>query len=158
MRHIHTLTAACSALLLSAPAADAMIQVDRGIGGARLGNTKAEVRAALGKPSKDTTGTNEFGTYREYRYRGGLRVLFQGDRRVTGVDTTGLGDRTSRGVGVGSTENAVKTKVGGVTCEGLGGGQRLCRTGDGVTVGGRNTDFFIRDGRVDRVVVAFLID
>ena len=46
--------------LALAPDAVAMIQVDRGIAGARLGASRADVRAALGKPSKTASGTNEF--------------------------------------------------------------------------------------------------
>src|SRR5215218_2439297 len=112
MRRRYGLLAAAVLAPLGAPAsADAMIQVDRGIAGARLGNSRAEVRAALGTPSKVTSGTNDFGPWVNYRYAGGLRVTFQGRTQVTSVSTSGRGDRTSRGVGVGSSEAAVKARV-----------------------------------------------
>src|SRR6478735_11365731 len=97
--------------------ATAMIQIDRGIAGARLGATRDDVRAALGKPAKTAGGTNEFGRWVRYTYDGGLRVFFQGRTRVTSVQLTGLGDRTAKGVGVGSTEAEVTANVRGVKCE-----------------------------------------
>src|SRR3954451_5168235 len=99
--------AAIVAALFFAPAADAMIQVDRGIAGARLGNSRAEVRAALGAPASTRSGTNDFGPFLQWRFRGGITVLFQGRREVSTVFTSGRGDRTVRGVGVGSSEAAV---------------------------------------------------
>src|SRR5829696_7497159 len=90
---------------LGAPAAaSALVQVDRGIAGARLGNSRAEVRAALGKPRSARSGTNDFGAFSQWTYRGGITVLFQGRTEVSSVSTTGRGDRTARGVGVGSSE------------------------------------------------------
>jgi hypothetical protein len=141
--------------LLLAPAAEAVIQLDRAISGARLGNTKAEVRAALGKPRRVIQRDGEFGPTTEFRYRGGLRVLFL-DGRVTLAGTTGLGDRTARGVGVGSSEQAVKNRVPGVTCETFEG-TRICSRG-AAQPGERGTLFFIEQGKVARVDVAILID
>jgi len=139
------------------PAASALIQVDRGIAGARIDNTKAQVRAALGQPTRVSNGTNEFGPFTVFRYRGGIRVTFQGRTRVTAVSTTGLGDRTARGVGVGSTGRAVRNRVPGVTCEPVPGGRRICQTGTG-NPGQRITAFFIRNGRVTSVTVGRVID
>src|SRR5918997_1742610 len=107
---------AIAASLLLAPSALAVIQLDRGIAGARIDNTKTEVRAALGKPRGVTKRDGEFGPTTEYRYGGGIRVLFLRNR-VTLVGTTGPGDRTNRGVGVGSTEQRVLNRVPGVDCE-----------------------------------------
>jgi hypothetical protein len=143
-------------MLFLAPAAQAMIQVDRGIAGARLGNTRAEVRAALGTPSKTTSGTNAFGPWIRYTFSGGIRVFFQGKTSVTSVDTTGLGDRTSKGVGVGSSEASVKAKVSGITCENLGS-VRSCHTNDFLP-GKRITDFRIAGGKVTSVSVGLVID
>jgi hypothetical protein len=156
MRLALTLLAACSASLVLAPAAGALIQVDRGIAGARLNNTKKEVRAALGKPRTVVRGSNEFGKFLEYRFRGGIRVFFQGRRQVTDATTTGLGDRTRRGVGVGSTEAAVVAKVPGVTCDTIAG-FRSCHTHQFLP-GQRVTDFQIVNGKVSRVSVGFVID
>jgi hypothetical protein len=142
---------------LGAPAAaEALIQVDRGIAGARLGNTRAEVRTALGKPASIRTGTNDFGRFVQYRYRGGITIIFQGRREVSTVSTTGRGDRTRRNVGVGSTEAAVKARVRGIRCETIAG-FRSCHTGR-FTAGEIITDFLIRNGRVTRVTVGRVID
>jgi hypothetical protein len=148
--------AALVALLLLPATAGAMIQVDRGIAGVRIGNTRAEVRAALGAPARVKTGTNGFGPFTEYRYRGGIRVVFQGGTKVTSVETTGLGDRTSRGVGVGSSEATVRRRVPGVRCETIAG-SRSCHTGR-FRAGRRITDFQIRSARVTRVTVGIVID
>ena len=85
-----------------------------------------------------------------------MRVLFQGETSVTSVDTTGLGDRTSKGVGVGSSEAAVTAKVPGVKCESVGM-MRSCHTGDFVA-GKRVTDFRIDGGKVTSVTVGLVID
>jgi hypothetical protein len=143
------------ALLLPA-SAEAIIQVDRGIAGARVNNTKAQVRAALGTPAKVVNGTNEFGTYTQYRYRGGITVTFQGGTRVSAVATTGLGDRTARGVGVRSRESTVVAKVPNVTCQTIAG-TRECHTGEALP-GQRTTSFLLAAGRVTRVTVGIVID
>ncbi len=44
-------------------------------------------------------------------------MFFQGRTDVTSVETTGLGDRTTKGVGVGSSEADVTARVPGVKCE-----------------------------------------
>src|ERR1700750_1721318 len=87
--------------LAQAPAALALVQIDRGIAGARISSTRAQVKAALGAPVKQRAGTNDFGSFVQYSYAGGIVVTFQGEERVTSVTTTGLGDRTSNGIGVG---------------------------------------------------------
>jgi hypothetical protein len=153
------LTLAAAALLapLGAPAAaEALIQVDRGIAGARLGNSRAEVRAALGAPASTRSGTNDFGPFLQWRFRGGITVIFQGRREVSTVSTSGRGDRTRRGVGVGSTEAAVRRRVRGVRCE-TTFGTRSCHTGR-FTVGEIITDFLIRDGKVRRVSIGRVFD
>jgi len=154
--------ACATALLLAAtlaapPTAGAIIQLDRGIAGVRLNNTKAQVRAALGKPRRIVNGMNDFGAFTRFDYRGRIRVIFQGQHRVTSVTTTGLGDRTARGVGVGSRERTVKRRTPGVKCETFIGGIRSCHTGS-FRAGTRVTDFRIRKGRVKRVTVGFVID
>ena len=149
------LAASIAALALPAPA-PALIQIDRGIAGARLDNTRAEVHAALGTPSSVRRSSNIFGPTLSYRYRGGITVFFQGRRNVTAVFLTGRGDRTRRGVGIGSSERAVRERVPGVRCETIAG-SRTCHTND-FTVGQRVTDFQIRGGKVRRVAIGFVID
>jgi hypothetical protein len=52
---------AVAATVLVPASAGAIIQLERGIAGARLGNTKAEVKTALGQPNRVRNGTNDFG-------------------------------------------------------------------------------------------------
>lgn len=145
-----------AAVLIFAPSAEAIIQVDGGIGGARLGNTRQQVRAALGKPTKIRTAKNDFGPFVEYRFAGGLRVTFQGKTNVTAVETSGVGDFTATGVGVGSGEDSVKANVPGVKCEGVGQ-TRSCHTGD-FAAGKTVTDFRIVGGKVTSVTVGIVVD
>jgi outer membrane protein assembly factor BamE (lipoprotein component of BamABCDE complex) len=143
--------------LLLPETASAVIQIDRGIAGVRVGNSKAQVRAALGKPRRVRNGRNDFGPFTRYGYtREGITVIFQGGSRVSSVATTGQGDRTTRGVGVGSTEREVDAKVPRVKCETIVG-TRSCHTGE-FRAGRRITDFLIRRGRVRRVTVGIVVD
>jgi len=155
-----TLTPVLAAALLTPlgvpAAAEALIQVDRGIAGARLGNSRTEVRAALGPPASTRSGTNDFGRFLQWRFRGGITVLFQDRREVTLVSTTGRGDRTRRGVGVGSTEAQVKARVRGIRCETIVG-TRSCHTGR-FTAGEIITDFQLRGGKVRSVSVGRVLD
>ena len=159
-RPSRTLTPVLAAALLAPlgvpAAAEALIQVDRGIAGARLGNSRAEVRAALGSPESTRSGTNDFGRFLQWRFRGGITVHFQDRREVTLVSTTGRGDRTRRGVGVGSTEAQVKARVRGIRCETIVG-TRSCHTGR-FTAGEIITDFQLRNGKVRRVSVGRVLD
>lgn len=149
--------AAATAAALALPAAaPALVQVDRGIAGARLGNTIAQVQAALGRPASVRSGRNDFGRFRQETYGGGISVFYQGGRTVTSVATVGLGDRTASGVGVGSTESAVRSGVRGVRCETIAG-FRSCHTGQ-FLAGRRVTDFSLRRGKVTRVTVGLVID
>jgi len=142
---------------LGAPAAaSALVQVDRGIAGARLGSTRAEVRAALGPPRTARAGTNDFGFFSRWTYRGGITVVFQGRAEVSSVSTTGRGDRTARDVGVGSSERTVQRRVGGVRCETIAG-FRSCHTGR-FTAGEIITDFLLRGGTVRRITVGRVLD
>ena len=136
-------------------AASAVIVPQRGIAGVRLEITKAQVRAALGAPSVVVHGSNDFGSFTVYRYRG-LRVTFQGNRTVTSVFTTRVSERTAAGVGVGSTEGQVRAKVRGVRCR-TESGFRHCFVGR-FLAGKRVTDFRIKRGHVTSVTVAFVLD
>jgi hypothetical protein len=152
-----TLPLAVAAALALPAAASALIQVDKGIAGARIGNTGAQVRAALGKPVKRIVGSNDFGPFVQYRYPGaGLTITFQGAKRVTGVSLTGKGDRTKKGAGVGTTEKRLKQLHPGLKCETIVG-TRSCHTGS-FTPGQIVTDFQIRKGKVVRVSVGRVID
>jgi hypothetical protein len=144
------------AVILAPAQAGAVIQLDRGIAGARIGNTKGEVRTALGQPNRVRNGTNDFGPFTVFSYTGGIRVTFQSGNRVTAVSTEGLGDRTARGIGVRSRRAAVEQRVPGVDCNTFMG-TTICQRGEGLP-GERITAFFIRGGRVVRVTVGIVID
>jgi hypothetical protein len=144
------------ALLLAPAEAGAVIQLDRGIAGARIGNTKAQVRTALGQPARVRNGTNDFGPFTVFSYNGGIRVTFQSGNTVTAVSTKGLGDRTARGIGVRSRRAAVEQRVPGVDCDTFMG-TTICQRGEGLP-GQRVTAFFIRNGSVVRVTVGIVID
>lgn len=135
--------------------AAAAIVPQHGISGVRLGQTEAKVRDILGAPVRAVEGRNDFGRYRELRYRG-LTVSLQGGRRVTAVSTGARRERTASGVGVGSTERQVRRGVRGVRCA-TSFGVRACVVG--VQEPGRTvTVFAIEGGRVERVVVGYVID
>ena len=138
--------------------AHAVIQIDHGIAGVRLGNSRAEVRAALGRPSAVTTGDAGGIQWVRYLYRAEkLEVLFEGRTMVSTVSTWGAGDRTVSGVGVGSTQAAVASAVPGVTCGDFAGG-RECRTGGRLVSGQRYTVFRFVAGKVETVLVRRVID
>jgi hypothetical protein len=156
-RHRTLLRPAAAVAALALPAvASAQIQVDKGIAGARIGNTVAQVHAALGRPASVHNGSNDFGRFREEKYAGGIVVDYQGARTVSSVTTTGLGDRTAQGIGVASTEAAVRAKVPGVRCE-TTSGSHSCHTHT-FAAGRRVTDFFIKGGKVTRVSLGVVID
>ena len=142
-------------LLAGAAAVSAAIVPQRGIAGVRLAMTRPQVRAVLGAPAAVVHGSNEFGSFTVYRYRG-LRVTFQGDRTVTAIFTTRTTERTAAGVGVGSTEGQVRAKVAGVRCR-TESGFRHCFVGRFLP-GKRVTDFRVKRGRVTSVIVGFVLD
>ena len=117
--------------------------------------SQEKVRSVLGKPTSVKRGSNDFGNYTIFKY-GGLRVSFQGNGGVTSISTTRAGERTVRGIGVGSTEAQVKAKVRGVKCR-TDGGFRYCYVGR-FGAGQRVTNFWIKKGRVARVDVGVVID
>jgi hypothetical protein len=147
---------ACTLALAQAPSALAMIQIDKGIAGARISSTRAQVKAALGNPVKTRAGSNDFGRYVQYTYGGGIVVTFQGEDRVSSVVTSGLGDRTSNGIGVGTAEADVKLHIPGVKCETIAG-SRSCHTGR-FAAGRKVTDFRISAGKVVSVFVGQVLD
>ena len=155
-RLVAVLALTAGATLVAPASAGAVIQLDRGIAGARIGNTKAEVRTALGQPARVRNGTNDFGPFTVFVYNGGIRVTFQSGNSVTAVSTKGLGDRTAQGIGVRSTRAAVEQRVPGVDCDTFMG-TTICQRGEGLP-GERVTAFFIRGGRVVRVTVGIVID
>jgi hypothetical protein len=147
------LVAAC-ALALTAQAS-ATIVINRGIGGVTLGMSQAAVRGKRGLPQKVVHGKNEFGAYTEFRYPGYV-VDFQNNDAVTSIVTTLAREKTPAGIGVGSLWSQVRAKVPNVRCEGL---PVLGDCHVGALLPGRKiTDFFVKGGRVNRVVVGIVLD
>ena len=132
-----------------------MIQLDRAVSGARLGNSKSEVRTALGEPRRVIKRDGLFGPTTTFRYRGGLRVIFL-NGRVTLAGTTGRGDRTNRGVGVGSSEQAVRKRVPVSTARRSRAPGSAAAARSSRASAGRSSSS--RQGRVTRADVAILID
>ena len=136
--------AAAFLVLIIPPPSGAAIRPQQGMAGVWLGMSKTPVRAKLGRPIGS----------------GGSRVYYAlvwvGFRlgRVTEVTTTHSNQRTRSGVGVDSTEGAVKRAYPAVVCA-PSGGFRRCRLGSGKP-GTRATDFLIGHGRVLQVTVQLL--
>ena len=140
MRRLLALTVVGIALLAVEPAA-ATIRPQYGMSRVVLGMTKAQVRARLGAP----IGTGG-GRFYYARVWVGFRL-----GRVTEVTTTRSTERTASGVGVDSSEAAVRAAYPSVVC-GPSGGFRRCRLGTGKP-GGRATDFMLGHGRVVQITV-----
>jgi hypothetical protein len=149
------LLAVLVAALVVAPTADAVVVPQRSIAGIRLGMTQAQVKRVLGKPKQIQRGRNGFGRFVAFQYQN-LRVFFQGTLRVTSISTTRRGERTQNGIGIGSTERAVRKKVRGVHCSGIPN-LRLCEVGV-AKPGRRLTTFFVRNGRVATISLALVVD
>ena len=150
------LGAAAAALLAAAPA-QAVIRPQKGMAGVRLAMSQTEMRARLGEPMRTKQGQNDFGPYTQFIYPHSIAITFQGNRHVTGISTRGRTERTERGIGVGSTETAVKAKVGHVHCETISGSQ-MCHVGS-FQAGHRVTVFLIsKHGFVVSITVGFVLD
>ena len=143
MRRFLVIAAAGIALLVASSAA-ATIRPQKGMSGIVLGMTKAQVQAKLGRP----IGTGG-GRYYYARVWVGFRL-----GRVVEITTTRSSERTPSGVGVDSSEAAVRNAYPSVTC-GPSGGFRRCRLGGGKP-GTRVTDFLLGRGRVLQVTIQLL--
>ena len=106
----------------AASAAEARIDVDRGMAGARVGMTDAAARKVLGSPTSSRRVKNRNGA-RELRRSfeaSGVRTVARraggGPYRVEIIFTRSKKQRTRGGVGVGSSERTLRRKLSGITC------------------------------------------
>jgi len=142
MRRTLALVLAGAALALPTAAA-ATIRPQHGMSGVVLGMTKAQVQARLGRPLQ--------GGGRWFYPR--VWVGFRAGRAIE-ITTTRSTERTASGLGVGSTEAAVRRDFPRAVCAPWSVFRR-CRFGSGQP-GTRVTDFTIGHGRVVQITVALL--
>jgi len=132
------------ALVAAAPAS-AIIRPQKGMSGVTLGMTKAQVRAKLGPPIGSGGGRLYFAL---------AWVGFRLGRAVE-ITTTRSSEHTGPGLGVGSSEAAVRRAYPSVVCAPFGGFRR-CRLGSGQP-GTRATDFLVgHAGLVLQITVSLL--
>jgi hypothetical protein len=143
MRRTLALLLAGAALALPTAAA-ATIRPQHGMSGVVLGMTKAQVQARLGRPIGQG-----FGRWYYARVWVGFRA-----GRATDITTTRPNERTASGIGVDSTEAAVRRVFPRAVCAPWSV-YRRCRFGTGAP-GTRVTDFTIGRGRVLQVTVSLL--
>jgi hypothetical protein len=143
MRRTLALVLAGAALALPSAAA-ATIRPQYGMSGVVLGMTKARVQGKLGRPIGQSGGR---------WYYALVSVGFRAGR-VSDVTTTRRTERTASGVGVDSTEAAVRRAFPRAVCAPWSV-YRRCRFGTG-RPGTRVTDFTIGRGRVLQVTISLL--
>ena len=147
--------AVVAAALAAAPAASGKIVPNRSIAGVPLLASQAKVRAVLGAPASKKVTAGELGTFVDWRYAR-VTVTFRRGGPVVGLQTRSPRERTATGVGVGSTEAALKRGVANVRCR-TQFGFRSCTLGEELP-GRRVTVFRMRQGRVASVLVGIVID
>lgn len=121
IRRAHlAIAAAAVAGVVGAASANAKIVPQEGIAGANVGMTQEKVLDKLGEPDRTRILTSPIGGFDfvELKY-GRTKISFDGieaSSEVLGVSTKDPDERTSKGVGVGSTKQEVKAGVEGVVC------------------------------------------
>ncbi|HVE68839.1 MAG TPA: hypothetical protein VNB64_09690 [Solirubrobacteraceae bacterium] len=124
MRILRCLFLAAAASLALPAASSASIVVGTGmIGGTlRTEMTATQLIGRAGPPSAVRTRTSEiFGAYREYRWGEVYVSAFRSNGAIFNFYTRGRSARTSSGIGVGSSENFLRSRLSGETCRTLGG-------------------------------------
>jgi hypothetical protein len=143
-----------AAALLVTPPAHASIVIGKGIGGVFLGMTTEQVRNVLSGPHATVRPRPYYGPQLEFLYPHYL-IIFAGRRTVTSISTTSPAEKTTAGVGIGSTRATVKSKVTHVHCGDHSYGQ--CLVGDFLP-GHVITQFDFSNGRVSQVSIAIVLE
>jgi hypothetical protein len=142
-------------VLALAPTAQAKIVAQESIAGVKLGMTAAQVRKVLGPPRGVSYPKDEIqGSVKHYDYGLTDVILGRGEGGlVQSITTTSKAQRTSTGIGIGSTGAAVQRAFPRADCTGL-----LCTIG-AIEPGKRVTSFFLSARRtVDRISLGIVID
>jgi hypothetical protein len=128
------------------------------IAGVHLLMSEAGVRHVLGRPRSMRSVKDEIqGTIRLMDYgRTKVYLSATADGTVFDVTTTDRRQKTKSGVGVGSSERAVKRGVAHVRCTGPTQ-QRSCTVGR-LLAGKRVTSFVLSGDRVRSITFGFVID
>ena len=135
-----------------------MIVPQQSIDGVHLLMSAPGVRHVLGAPKSTKTLKDEIqGTIRLMDY-GKTKVYLSAtaDGTVFSIMTTDRRQKTATGVGVGSTERALKRGVKSLHCT-APGANRACTVGRELA-GKRVTRFVLSGGRVRQITLGFVID
>jgi hypothetical protein len=135
-----------------------MIVPQQSVDGVHLLMSEAGVRHVLGAPKSTSVLPDEIqGTIRRMDY-GTTKVYLSAtaDGTVFSVVTTDRRQKTASGVGVGSSERAVRRGVSAIACSGPQS-VRVCTVGK-LLAGRRVTRFVLRKDRVARITLGFVID
>lgn len=156
--------AMAGAVLIRPGISDGAIRPGAGIGPIRLGMTELQVRRALGRPSTvhRARAGRIYIVSLNYYMRGEYRVTLRGPRgavRVSLVGTISPEQRTSQGLGIGTSEARLRDAYSSLRCKdvrGSGGGviRRDCRLG---TSARPHTVFVIGRGPNPPMVIEVLV-
>jgi hypothetical protein len=139
---------------LTGSCASCSIVVQKSIRGISIDMTPKQVRAHLGAPGKIDHEKNDLvGQVTTYHY--GLTAVSFAFGNVIMIRTTSPKVKTSGGIGVGSTESAVRG-IRGVKCHTYEG-FRSCDVGK-LGAGEMYTDFAIANGHVTSVSLSIVLD
>jgi len=154
---------AAAAVLVAVASAGATIVVQQGMAGLKLGDSWSKTQSHFStKPSSNKIIKSEIlGKIRVARW-GHVTISFDGTKsssKIIAFDTTGTAQRTSNGIGVGSTRWALMAKLPRATCKTNDGGYNHCYIGKFGVAGATVTDFSINSrGRVGRVTIGIVED
>lgn len=158
-RHSLIASLAVAGALIVPAAASAKIVLNSTIAGVGPGQTMTKVKSILGKPHATSRGKTEFGTVTTYFYDTSalqLDVQFLAGR-VVRAETRDAGQRTSGGLGVGSSYAKVRAAFKTERCVKPASYLRNCTVG-GRRPGQKATTFRIIDNKVQDISIGIVID